>query len=239
MLKIALCDDEQDSLELIYQSILQWSKQRNIQLEIYVYHHGDELMNHYRNENVNIIFLDIVMPLFNGMEVAHEIRKYDQVTKIIFLTSSLEYAIESYDVKASGYLVKPVNLEKLYVLLDDCYKELYKEDEYIVVKDSHGYQKIYLYQIEYLEAQNKKVLFYLNNGEVIETLDSLSQYVEKLGEKQGFFKCHRSYLVGMKNVDYFNSIEIYTKSKKRIPIARGYGKSFKEAYFTFMFNGDL
>lgn len=237
MLKIALCDDVQEDLELINQAIHLWSKHKDVQVNIFVYHNGDELLNHYRHDDVDIIFLDIVMPLFNGMEVAYEIRTNDQATKIIFLTSSLEYAIESYDVKASGYLVKPVNVKKLFTLLDDCYKELYKEDEYMIIKDLHGYQKVYLHEIEYLEAQNKKVLFHLNNGDIIETQESLSQYVEKLGENQGFFKCHRSYLIGMNNVDYFNNTEIYTKQKKRIPIARGFGKSFKEAYFNFMFKG--
>ena len=59
-------------------------------------------------EPFHIILLDILMPLLNGMDTARELRQYDKTVKIIFLTSSPEFALESYDVKAYSYLLKPM-----------------------------------------------------------------------------------------------------------------------------------
>ena len=57
----------------------------------------------------------------------------------------------------------------------------------------------------------------------------------ELTTNDAFYKCHRSYLVHMPAIDHFNSIEIETKTHKKVPIARSYAKSFKEAYFEYMF----
>ena len=75
----------------------------------------------------------------------------------------------------------------------------------------------------------------MQNGRVIYAVDPLYSLEEKLTEDDGFFKCHRSYLVYMPNVDHFDASEIYLKSGRSIPIARGYTKAFKEAYFSMMF----
>ena len=176
-----------------------------------------------------------MMPLLNGMDAAREIRKTDQVVKIIFLTSSPEFALESYDVKASGYLIKPTNYERLCSLLNDCKLSIHHEPQFIIVKTEAGFQKVYYHQIECIEAQNKKVLFYLENNRRIDVLDTFVHCSKELLLNDGFYKCHRSYLVYMPAVDHFNSLEIETKSHKKIPIARSCTKDFKGAYFEYMF----
>ena len=98
-----------------------------------------------------------------------------------------------------------------------------------------GFQKLYFHDIEYAEAQNKRVVFYLRGDKVVETSEPLRSFEERLTVSSGFFKCHRSYLVYLPNVDHFNNNEIFTKSGRSIPIARGYGKAFQEAYFAHMF----
>ena len=105
----------------------------------------------------------------------------------------------------------------------------------MVVKTPFGYQKLYFHEIEYAEAQNKRVFFYLRNGSSVETMDPLYSFKESLNNQNGFFKCHRSYLVYLPNVDHFNTTEITMKSGRQIPIARGFSKSLKDAYFSVMF----
>ena len=70
---------------------------------------------------------------------------------------------------------------------------------------------------------------------MVESTDPLYSFEDKLTNSNGFFKCHRSYLVYLPNIDHFSTTEITTKSGRNIPIARGYAKAFKEAYFSLMF----
>lgn len=235
MLKIAICDDNHDFLVHSENLIKKWCIENNILSELYKFDNGDDFLLKNENIHIDILFLDIIMPLFNGMDLAKELRKKDKNIKIIFLTSSKEYALDSYAVKAQGYILKPVCYEKIKDILDDCIKDIKLEERYIVIKTTYGYQKLYFQDIEYVEAQNKRVYFYLKNGKMVESNAPLYSFKEKFTIEVGFFKCHRSYFVYMPNVDHFNMNQIITKSGRNIPIARGFGKNFQEAYFSYMF----
>lgn len=235
LIKIAICDDDARWLESIKEDVSKWASGYDIQVMIYIFDNGDQLLEHCRREHTDILLLDIMMPLLNGMDAAHEIREQDQHMKIIFLTSSPEFAIESYDVKASGYLLKPAPYEKLCAVLNDCVQTIDVNPESITIRTAFGYQNIYLYQIECVEAQNKKVVFTISDGIVLETLGTFSYYEEILNCEKGFFKCHRSYLVYIPAVDHFTASEIMTKGGCRVPIARGKRKAFEEFYFSYMF----
>lgn len=234
-MRIAVCDDNEQFLQSAVTMIEQWSKENGITVQIFCFDNGDDLIARHTVHPMDIILLDIIMPLLNGMETAKELRKGDEAVHIVFLTSSPEFALESYDVKAKGYLLKPVSYEKLKDALDDCSRSVEMEIKHLVLKTKFGYQKIYYQDIEYVEAQNKTVIFHTRNGKKIETTETLSSFENKLNDMEGFFKCHRSYIVYIPNVDNFNASEIITGSGSHVPIARGYSKAFQEAYFGFMF----
>lgn len=230
-MRFAVCDDSPTFLHNAADLIKKWCDESNVQAEIILCENGDELLA--QQKQLDMVFLDIIMPLFNGMDTARELRKKDTAVKIVFLTSSPEFALESYDVGASGYLLKPVDYKKIKYILDKCVRDATTEKENIIVKTAFGYQKIFFSDIEYAEAQNKKVIFYLKIGKSIESAQPLHSFEDKFTD--GFFKCHRSYLVNLSNVDHFNSSEIITSSGRSIPIARGFAKPFKDAYFALMF----
>ena len=102
MLKIAVCDDSPLFLDLAVKFINKWSEERQLPVSIASFNNGDDLLVANADERMDIIFLDIIMPLLNGMDTARELRQTDKAVKIIFLTSSPEVALESYEVKAHG-----------------------------------------------------------------------------------------------------------------------------------------
>lgn len=236
MIKIAVCDDDLLCLNEVKGFVNTWATERNLSVAVFGFDNGGAMIDHHRRNAADIVLLDIMMPLLNGMETAKEIRKCDAAVRMVFLTSSPEFAVESYDVKASGYILKPIQYDKLGSVLDDCIRSLEKEEsDNILVKTILGYQKINTKNIGYIEAQNKKVIFNLTDGRSLEILDTLHHYAELLTFERGFFKCHRSYLVSISHIDRFNTSELVTERGVCIPIARGYSKEFKEAYFTYMF----
>ena len=198
-MRIALCDDNQDFLQNTVNLIRQWAAESGITAELFPFDNGDALLSKITGTHMDIVFLDILMPLQNGIDIGRELRQHDNVVQLIYLTSSPEFALESYETKAQGY------------------------------------QRVYFHDIEFAEAQNKKVLFYLRTGQVITTITPFHVVEDQFLEEDGFFKCHRSYLVYFPNVDHFNASEIFMKSGQRVPIARGYSKAFKEAFFSLMF----
>lgn len=235
MLRIAMCDDSPAFMQSTGQLVRKWSEESKVPVDIFTFDNGDALIEKNMSLRMDIIFLDILMPMLNGMETAKELRQRDTAAKIIFLTSSPEFALESYEIKAQDYLLKPVTYEKIKKALDECVRALEFEPVHLVLKTDIGYQKLYLHDIEYIEAQNKRVLFYLREGHEIAVAEPLRAFEDKFAGSISFFKCHRSYLVYLPNVAHFNSSHVTTKSGRDIPIARGCTKAFKEAYFARMF----
>ena len=235
MLRIGLCDDDKGYMEELTDMVRQWAKENKLKIELFSCDNGDKLLAQSTASHMDIVILDIVMPLLNGMDTARELRAQDTAAKLIFLTSSPEFALESYEVKAQDYLLKPVSYDRLREALDACCQMLRAEPKNMVLKTSFGFQKLYFGDVEYAEAQNKRVVFHLRTGREVDTPEPLHSLEGKLMSEDGFFKCHRSYLVYLPNVDHFNSTEIIMRSGRCVPIARGYAKAFQEAYFAQMF----
>jgi len=234
MFRIAICDDSRDFVRQLENLIDLWpSKPANTVFHCFL--NGEDLISAHSTSPFDVILLDIVIPLSNGIEIAREIRQYDKTVKIVFLTSSPEFAVESYTVKANNYLLKPVSAQALYSCLDEFVQNITFSLQTIIVRGIHSVQKIPLLNIEYVEAQNKHILFTLQDGSVIRTTEPLHIHENKLTIADGFFKCHRSYIVNINLIDTYTSREITMQSGCRIPIARSCQKDFESAYFSVIF----
>lgn len=236
MIRIAVCDDRNDELSNTVSLIKDWLSANNMAAELSSFSDGDSLISKARQTEFDLIFLDIIMPLLNGIDTAREIRRENKSVKIVFLTSSEDFALDSYSVKAVDYCIKPASREKISEILQNCVAEIDSRPAAIILKTQAGYQKIFFHTIEYIEAQGKRVVINLISGESLVSTGCFSSICERLLSEPGFFKCHRSYLVNMENVSEFSLIDIKTLSGASIPIARGFGKPFNEAYFAYMFN---
>ena len=233
MLKIAVCDDQTEVFPGIQEILGRW-RQSSRDLSTAYFSDGDALIAAHRAAPFDIILLDVVMPLINGIETAAEIRAFDRDVKIVFLTSSAEFAVDSYRVKANDYLLKPVDAGALCRCLDELSAALQSSQRSIAVKCPEVTRRIALEEIEYIEAQNKHTLFALVGGKTVEAIELMNVYEHKL-PAAGFFKCHRSYIVNLHQVDCYTSKELRTRSGRSVPIARSCQKEFEDAYFTALF----
>ena len=176
----------------------------------------------------------MVMPTVNGMAAAREIRKFDKVAKIAFLTSSPEFAIESYSVKACNYILKPVAKEKLFFALDDVMETANMEnDKAIVVKSCDGIEKLPLSQIVYVEALDRRVIYTLASGKIVEFVGSFSKVREELLSYREFIQSHRSYVVNMRYISSIKNTEIILQIGCSLPIAQRRGADIKERYLAY------
>ena len=153
----------------------------------------------------------------------------------MFLTSSPEYALESYAVKASNYLLKPLRPEPLYRCLDELTEELQQTARCITVKSANAIHRVEAGRIEYIEAQNKHALIALSDGRQLLSTEPLYTFEERLPMGEGFFKCHRSYIVSIHQIDTYTSKEITMRCGCRIPISRTCRKEFESAFFSVLF----
>ena len=120
---------------------------------------------------------------------------------IVFLTASPDFAIESYEVQASGYLLKPYDAEKIKELAARLLKDDSKRR--IAVKSKRQYRYLYIDDIMYIDSDRHMVTLHMKDGTEIITQEKLGDLKERIGD-QRFLHCHQSYLV---NMDYIRDAQ--------------------------------
>ncbi len=240
MIKIAFCDDDMEVLHQMNELLDRYRVERNEDITYAAFQSPFELLTEIeKGIRPDILFLDVVMPGQNGMDVAKEIRQYDTNMKIIFLTSSPEFAVESYSVGAYFYQLKPIWEESFFRLMDAVLAECEKKKKNsLILRSKDGITRIDLQQLEYCEVLGRKLLFHLENGAVLESAGSLDDLAGQLIQYSNFFRPHRSFLVNMEYIQNISSRSIKMVNDAEIPIPHGKCSEIKNTYMEYAFNGE-
>ena len=240
MIKIAFCDDDMEVLHQMNELLDRYRVERNEDITYVAFQSPFELLTEIeKGIRPDILFLDVVMPGQNGMDVAKEIRQYDTNMKIIFLTSSPEFAVESYSVGAYFYQLKPIWEESFFRLMDAVLAECEKKKKNsLILRSKDGITRINLQQLEYCEVLGRKLLFHLENGAVMESAGSLDDLAGQLMQYSNFFRPHRSFLVNMEYIQNISSRSIKMVNDAEIPIPHGKCSEIKNTYMEYAFNGE-
>lgn len=235
MYRISICDDEIQELFHISKLLNKYQEQRNVTFRYDAFSNATELLETMQRGVYDILLLDVLMPGINGIQTSREIREYDNDIKIIFLTSSPEFAVESYAVDAYYYLLKPATETKLFPILDKLFQEALRKEESLTVRSASGIMRISIQRLEFLEVMNKKLYFHLSDSSIKETHGSLSDFETDLLCREEFIKVHRSFIVNMGYIQELSSNMIITASGQRVPISRLLYTQVRETYMKHLF----
>lgn len=186
------------------------------------------------NPDVDIIFLDINMPNLSGLQLLKIVQPQQPV---IFTTAYSEYAVESYDLNAVDYLLKPFSFERFtkaaYKAIDvisyarnTTYELVNKKRQVIFIKSDGKNFPVYLNDILYCEAMKNYTMVMLENGKKLMPLIPLTKFEAILSEAGGeFIQVHRSFLIAIKHITAITPNNVLI-GKFEIPI----GVQFKERF---------
>lgn len=233
-MKIAICDDNLIFLQEMSAYLEQYAKENTCYLDPYIYTNPLELAAQVENGvRYDAIFLDVFMPGINGIQCAKDIRTHDSYVKIIFLTSSAEFAIESYSVKAYDYLLKPIQREKLFEVLNRLEREIHKtEKNIVIIKCKTGIVKVALSEVEYCEMLNRKIVIHMADSREYECNLKMTE-LEAYGM---FLRPHRSFLVNMNHIREFTSKNIVLDCGVEVPIPREKYARMKQEFMDYIFS---
>lgn len=235
MIQIAVCDDNIDELSNMIQLVNQYRSSKHLNCEYAVFQNGFELIAALeKGKRFDFYCLDIIMPAFTGIAVAREIRNFDKNAPILFFTSSTEFALESYSVKAINYVLKPISKEKLFFTFDDVLERIkMPQEDAIIVKSTEGIQKILIPNLVFAEVIGRSVLYHLLSGKVIECTESFTSVCNNLLKHSCFIKTHRSYIVNMQHIDTIDNHQVTLQTLSSVPIAQGKAREIKQRYLAF------
>lgn len=239
-MRIAICDDDEQELAHLSELITEYQMSREVSLDCRFFHNGTEFLCDVKGGDYDLVLLDVLMPGVNGIQAAQELRELDQNVKLIFISASPEFALESYSVGAYHYLLKPADAGAFFTLLDRIGSELFTQEEQgFVLKNRKSVVRVSFAKLEYVEVINKTVSFHLADGTIHEMTAALADIENKLLSRSEFLKPHRSYLINLSYVQAIGSNCIVTKRGSSIPVSRQRRNQVQDAYMHFLLRAGM
>lgn len=230
-MKIAICEDDTTQQNILTAALDSYRTPASDHVQYDVYHNGLDLLASINTHPYDVLLLDILMPGFNGIETAREIRESNEKIPIIFLTTSQEFAVESYRVHAFDYLMKPVEQDALFETLDRAFTMTESTlEKSILVQTAKAVYALSLSQIEFVEINNRTLSFHLIDGTVKSISGRLSDYEDALLKHPEFLKIHRSYIINMDLMKALNQKSFITLTGNEVPISRNLLPAIQKRY---------
>lgn len=200
-----------------------------------------EAMQIVQEGNIDLVFLDIQMPELTGIQF---LKIAGNKASYILTTAYSQYALESYDLNVSDYLLKPIAFDRFYKAVEKVRNQRHKQDaptpvvpepvtapaatpsiqDFIFVKTEHKIQKIELDDILYIEGLKDYISIFTKNERVI-TLQNMKKMEETLPKKD-FIRVHKSYIIAVDKIESIERSRIAIAGKT-IPV----GDTYRDAFF--------
>lgn len=222
--KCIIIDDEPLARELIRGHV---QKMENFEI-VAECSNAMEAMDKLRNNNIDLMFLDIKMPQISGIEFLKTLKN---PPKVIITTAFSQYALEGFELDVVDYLMKPVTFERFFKAVNKYFstrsnQEISLENEdsmddhaFIYVKENKKIIKIYLKEIHFIEGLNEYIRIHTDTRRVV--IKSSLQAIEKKLPPELFIRVHKSYIVSIPRIRAFNATTIELENAK-VRIGRNY-----------------
>lgn len=240
-MKLALCEDEVVQRSIAAMLLHEYLEDRpGVKGKVFEYASGPELLEALETEErFDLYLLDVVMPEMTGIELGLQLRKRDGDAVIIYLTVSPEYAVSAYETQAFGYLIKPVDRERLYQVLDRAIGSMEKrKGACISVKTRNGLQRVPLDEILYAELADRAMRYHVAGGETVDSVTlrgSFQAAAAPMLEDSRFVQCGASFVVNLYYVAVVEKSSLRLTTGERVPLPRGSAAEAKRRWQGYWF----
>lgn len=235
MFQIAVCDDEKKIVEDIKAKVKTEFNKRGFIAEIISFDNSRSLMEHIEKSHVDVLFLDIDMPYYSGMDIAGFINQSRMNTLIVFVTSHDALVYQTFEYRPFGFIRKGYLDTELSPLVDRVIKELNECKEEFVINKGQEIIRIPFSEILYVEG-DKNYLNIKTKTDEVRIRDTMTSIENELKGK-GFIRCHKGYLVNGTHIGKLKSGEIEVGDDDKmvvIPVGRSYEKDVKRSLLEFL-----
>ena len=225
-MNIVLCDDSAEDLAFLTELTGLWGKQNGYVLQMETYSSAEAFLFRYEEDKTcDILLLDVEMPGKSGVELAKEIRKTNEAMQIVFVTGYSDYIAEGYEVSALHYLMKPVNKEKFFSVLDRAVSKLESREKSLLLECVGETVRVPLYEIRYMDVrQNYVTVHAYEDYTVKKTLGAMEKELDNR-----FFRAGRSLILNLGFIRRVSKTDVYLEDGTVLQLPRGVYDSLNRA----------
>lgn len=241
-MRIAICDDDLQWRQKILEFTNAYAAanpERCVSFTAFEW--GSELMEAARKTGgFDVYILDILMHGMNGIELGSRLRQMGFDGKIIYLTSTLDFAYDAFKVKAYNYLLKPLKKDVFFAALDEAYHTLAeRKSKAIIVRTKDSSIRISFDNIEYAELCKRTVVYHLVGGKVLETISirtGFTEAVHALLQDSRFIRCGASMVANMHHITMVEKDGLLFRNQRKVYLPRKACSEIRSAWYDFCFS---
>lgn len=216
--QIGICDDEEIFVNNLKEVLMKQMVDCKAEYEIYTYSNGEDLIRDNNKYKFDIVFLDIEMPVLNGMEVAEKLRDENSCITIIFVTNRDDLVFSSFKYRPFRFIRKQRLDNELEEAMREFLTLLDKDREYYSFNSNQSLIHVKIADIEYFESLKHCIFVHTKNDEF--RIKSTLAKLEEEFEIHGFIRVHSGFLVNYRFIYSIGKTDITLTSQKKIPISR-------------------
>ena len=239
MIRIAICDDEINILDEISGYIRKYAENKNEDIEVFRFESASALLSSLEDgKSYDVFVLDVYIGDELGTALARNIRKLGIESPLVFATTSVEHAPESYETSTLRYLIKPISPIKFYEAMDVALASAKKIGQRLIkLKTENGVESINASNIIYSEAHAHYQYVTLNGGNQLRVRMTVTELYNQFAQNGGFIRVGGAYIINLRNVKNVSTTEVNMYNNITIPIPRGKHSEIKNAFWDFQCEG--
>ncbi len=223
MHRIAIIEDDARDLDQILGFLSHYQQEHNIAFSITSFKDPMKFLSEYRSD-YDLVFMDIELPPFNGIDVARRLRDIDPVVALVFITNMEQCAVTGYEVDALDFVVKPINYYRFSSMMGKALRSIRRRSEKeIVIRSSSKITRLPISQIFYVEIRDHLLIYHSTQGN-LEAWGKLSDLEKELLDFD-FVRCSSSYLVNLRHIISVDG-DTVNIAGDRLPISQRRRKTF-------------
>lgn len=216
--RVVIVEDSPDEAEALRSHLERYADENHVRFSIQTMRSALEFIT--QSPKADLIFMDIDLPGFTGMELAELLRTYDKETPLIFVTNLAQYALNGYKVGALDYLVKPVSYTSLSTVMNRALAQLgRKRSESITVTCGESIRVVPIADISFIDVKNHYLSYHLLDHRSLVSRGTLTSLEKRLANS-GFVRISKSCLVNMVNVKVVTTEALTLKNDEIVYISR-------------------
>lgn len=241
-MRIAVCDDTKPELDKILELLREYNRIRqDLSFTLSAFSCADELLNFIDEYGrFDLYILDIIMPETNGIQLGSALRERGDNGMIVYLTSSPDFAVDSYNIEAFHYLLKPIGAVSLFSCLDKAAEHLARlKKNAVAIKTSHSIRMIPVRDILYAERVRRLICYHIYDRSVINTATfsgTFQNAVTPLLEHREFLLVGSSFVVNLQHVTEITRQRLIIAGECEISIPRGKYETYKTKWSDYWLN---